>query len=231
MLMKKTALLLITVMALLMGITFFAVAADPKTESKGTEVYIEARINLTTIQSRKAVSYYNDVRVTATFRVSRADMSPIVIDITEGEMSIKARGIKDPEDFMHYLTRPGKWSLLGSDGQEVLQFKRIKKVLMDSSGEIPSLAISLSRPVIGVAQELKPGETIPVEFVWDEERISLLMSLIDDSGKLVRLENSALSLEKLWQIRATLTLAPYPCPIEVTDFRHGDDLLRQLIGF
>lgn len=227
--MKKTALLLITVIALLMGITFFAVAADPNTESKGTEVYLEARIELTTAQSRKAASYYNDIRVIATFRVSRADMSPIVIDIVEGEMSIKARGIKDPEDFMRYLTRPGEWSLLGSDGKEVVQFKRIKKVLMDLSGEIPSVVISLSRPAIGMAEGLKQGESIAVNFVWDDEIFPLMLSVADDSGKLVRLENSEIDLAKLWQIRASLSLGSYPCPLEVTEFRYGDDLLRQLL--
>lgn len=229
--MKKTALLLITVMALLFGMAFFADAADTGAEPKGTEVYIEALINLSTTQSKRASSYYNDIRTTATFRVARADMSPIVIDISEGEMHVKARNIKDPQDFMQYLTRPGKWSLLGSDNKEVLQFKRINKVLMDLSGEIPAVIITLSRPAIGMAEGLKKGEPIAVEFAWDDERIPLTMSLIDENGKSVRLENSSIGTAKLWQIRAALTLAPYPCPLEVTEFRYGDDLLRQILGF
>jgi hypothetical protein len=158
-------------------------------------------------------------------------MSSVIFDFSEGDMRVKGRNVKDPEEFMQYLTRPGKWSLLGFDGKEVLQFKRIKKVLMDLSGENPSVVISLSRPALGMAEGLKQGESIAVEFVWDDEKIPFKLSLSDDGGKLVRLENSEISLAKLWQIRAALTLAPYPCPLEVTEFRYGDDLLRQVLGF
>lgn len=228
--MRKAVLLLLTVVALLAGIAFFADAADNNADSKGTEVYIVAAINLSLKQSQRASFYYNNIRTTATFRVSRADMSSVVFDFSEGDMRVKARGVKDPEDFMRYLTRPGEWSLLGSDGKEVVQFKRIKKVLMDLSGEIPSVVISLSRSAIGMAAGLKQGESIPVEFVWDDEIFPFTLTMVDDSEKLVRLENGEIGLAKMWQIRATLSLGSYPCPLEVTEFRHGDDLLRQLLG-
>ncbi|MGI5853906.1 MAG: hypothetical protein ACOX8I_06245 [Bacillota bacterium] len=228
--MRKLALSLITIVALLAGVTFFVDAAGADTESSVTEVYFVAAINLSLKQSQKPSFYYNDIRTIATFRVSRADMSSVIFDFSEGDMRVKARKVKDPEDFVHYLTRPGKWSLLGSDGKEVVQFKRIKKVLMDLSGEIPSIVISLSRPAIGMADGLKKGDSIAVEFVWDDEKYPFTLSLADDSGKLVRLENSEIALAKLWQIRATLTLGEYPCPLEVTEFRYGESLLRQLFG-
>ena len=231
--MKKIIILLILAITLLAGSTSFVDAAGvgASTESGETEVYIVASIKLSLSQSKRASFYYNDIRTIATFRVSRADISSVVFDFSEGDMRVKGRNVKNPEDFMQYLTRPGKWSLLGSDGKEVVQFKRIKKVLLDSSREFPSLVISLSRSAIGMADGLKQGDSIAAEFVWDDEIFPFTLTMIDDSGKLVRLENSALSLEKLWQIRAALTLAPYPCPLEVTDFRYGDDLLRQLLGF
>ena len=228
--MRRTVLLLISIVALLAGITFFADAADDSAEPKETEVYIVAAINLSLGQSQRASFYYNNIRTTATFRVSRADMSSVIFDFSEGDMRVKARGVKDPEDFMRYLTRPGVWSLLGSDGKEVVQFKRIKKVLMDLSREIPSVVISLSRSAIGLADGLKQGESIAVEFVWDDEIFPFTLTVIDDSGKMVRLENSEIDLAKMWQIRATLSLGSYPCPLEVIEFKYGDDLLRQLIG-
>jgi hypothetical protein len=225
---KRMAFLCFLLMVALAVINIIAPQAYAETE--GTDVHIAASIEAELPNSGRPSTIYNEVKNIANYRVIRANMSRIEISLVENELYVKARGVADPEDFFKFVTRPGKWSMVGLDRKEVFQFKRIKKVLVDNSDTVPSIVITLSKPAIGAAEGLQKGASIETCFIWDDEEIPFTLTVLDEKGLSLRMANAGLSREKIWQIRSALTLTPYPCPLRIIEFKYGDDLLRQLLG-
>lgn len=196
----------------------------------GTKVYLTMRPVVPPTHAKRADSYFRKAKVTLDFRVSRSDMSGVEISTEKpGELSVKAYSVPDPEEFKRFLSRRGEWSLNGDDGQSIITLKDVKKTLADVSSDLPKIVVFLYRLPSGMAKGAHDGDVIPVTMTWDDEKIPFSMT-VTGGGKTLVLSSPDVTKLQAWYIRAALSLGPYPCEMQVTEFKYGDDILKEIFG-
>lgn len=198
-------------------------------ESSPTEVYIRAEFLIPAVKRGDSSNIRRETMFRAQFRVARADMSSVDITMDEEELKVKARKVTDPEDFKTFLTRQGVWKVLDESGKDIFTLKSVRKTSVDKDGDALAVLVS-TRQLSGAAKGAAAGTTLPVKLVLDGEETPMTLKIASD-GTTAILTMPELTEARAWQLRSLISLAPYPCTLNVTDFRYGDDLLRQILGW
>lgn len=228
--MRKKSLLVMTVMlAIVAGICFPIMKTVRAAAAEGTDVLIKAEFIVPKKKMRDAVNIRHETMFRLQYRVARANMPAVDVTADEEILKIKARGVVDPEDFKTFLTRPGAWQVLDENGKDVFTLGSVRKVLVGTD-ENSQAVLVLTQKLSGAAKEAAAGGTYPVTLVLDGEKTPMTLKIGAD-GTTAILTTPELTEVRAWQLRSLISLAPYPCTLTVTDFRFGDDLLRQIIGW
>lgn len=243
--MRKPIWLAVMSLAVILGLTLLGAARSVRAaDSQGTEVYVVAGFNIPATKMGDATNIRNQTMFRAQIRAARANMSAVDIsleitrslagegasrEITEGELRIKGRNVADPEEFRTFLTRQGVWKVLDENGKDIFTLKSVKKVSVGTGGDQLAVLVS-TKQLSGAAKGVAAGTELPVTLVLDGEKTPMTLKVASD-GTTAILSMPGLTETHAWQLRSLISLAPYPCTLTVTDFRFGDDLLRQIIGW
>lgn len=216
--------------AVLVAVMLLTMSSAALGEDKGTDVYLRFEVQPSRQKLNQTEEMRREIFNRAQMRVARAQI--MGVDIKMGdvpEILVKAKNVIDPEQFCRFIASPGKWAVVDENGQEIFPFKHVNKTLVDANGQVNGVAVFLSKPAAGAAAGAPDGTEIPVTIIWDETKYAGTARLAN-SGKSILLNGPEIDASLALQLKAIISLPPYPCPLKIIDFKYGDGILKSIFG-